>query len=184
MVTLLTYSNNVIITISLHIQLWHSQNSLFRHFQAYSMLFSNIQPCLGILRGIKTYWGIFRYYWGVWSHNQTYSELCLTFCIQPCHIQNLGLFRTPGISKSLSKLQDVHAYSEHWHSEKSLFMHFQGYLGIFRDIDAHSALFRSAKQEGRGETSPNLFQIDKSVLFWEKKALIVSIFGLNLSFKM
>ena len=36
----------------------NSQNSLFRHFQGYSGTFSNIQPCSGTLRDIKSYWGI------------------------------------------------------------------------------------------------------------------------------
>ena len=32
----------------------------------------------GIFRDIQQYLGIFRHYWGVWSHNQTYLELCVT----------------------------------------------------------------------------------------------------------
>ena len=39
--------------------------SLFRHFQAYSGAFSNIQPCSGILRDITTYWGIIEPYWAI-----------------------------------------------------------------------------------------------------------------------
>ena len=34
---------------------WHSQNSLFRSFQAYSGLFSNIKPCSDTMKEIKTY---------------------------------------------------------------------------------------------------------------------------------
>ena len=40
---------------------------------------------------------------------------------------------------------DEHAYSEPWHSQNSLFSRFQGYLGIFRDIDAYSATLTGAQ---------------------------------------
>ena len=32
-------------------------------------------------------------------------------------------------------IKDDQAYSEPWHSQNSLFKQFQGYLGLFRDID-------------------------------------------------
>ena len=35
-------------------------------------------------------------------------------------------------------VRDDHAYSESWHSQNSLLKHFQGYLSIFRDINAYS----------------------------------------------
>ena len=108
--------NNVITTISLDIfktlaylimpeaylkpcqHLWwwdilrscHSQNSLFRHLQAYSGTFSNIQPCSGIVREIKAYWGIFSYCSGILRHIQIYSFR--TLC-NPC-IYNHAIFRT------------------------------------------------------------------------------------------
>ena len=41
---------------------WYSQKSFFRHFQAYSGIFSKIEPCSGILRDIKAYSGIFEAY--------------------------------------------------------------------------------------------------------------------------
>ena len=51
--------------------------------------------------------------------------------------------------------------------------HFQRYLAIFRDIDAYSSTLTGMqlRREGAGAR------------FW-KKALIVSIFGLNFPFKM
>ena len=67
---------NVESTLSLCL-VWHSQNSLFRYFQACPEAFSNIQQYSGILMDIKAYSGIFRHYWGVWSHKYTYSELCV-----------------------------------------------------------------------------------------------------------
>ena len=74
-------NNNVLVTISRHIEspsIVSIVRTLFRYFQAYSGATSNILPCSGILRDIKGYWGTFRHYWGVWSHNQKYLELCVT----------------------------------------------------------------------------------------------------------
>ena len=75
--------------------------------------------------------------------------------IQPRHIQNPDTFRTQGIFKSLSNMQDGQSYSEAWrnnfygHSQNSLFKHFQGYLEIFRDIDANSATLTGAQLQGK-----------------------------------
>ena len=63
---------------------------------------------------------------------------------------------------------------ESWHSQNSLFKHFQGYLGIFRDI---------GKRE-RGKASLVFFENLKSVLIFERKTLTVAISGLNFPFKM
>ena len=60
---------------------------------------------------------------------------------------------------------------------RSLFEHFQGYLGIFTDIDAYSATPTDA------QLLPVL-NIKKSTLIWERKALIVSIFELKFLLKM
>ena len=56
----------------------HSQNSLFRHFQAYSGIFTNIkghsptfinvQGHLGTLRYMEAYSGIIEAYWAIFSH--------------------------------------------------------------------------------------------------------------------
>ena len=46
-------------------------------------------------------------------------------------ILNPGLFRTRGIFKRLWNMSDDQADSEPWHSQNSLFKHFQAYLGIF-----------------------------------------------------
>ena len=61
-------------------------------------------------------------------------------------------------------MQDDNAYSEPWHSHNSFFKHFQGYLGMFRNIDAYSATFTVAQREGKVETSPAPFEAKKSVL--------------------
>ena len=77
-------------------------------------------------------------------------------------------------------------YSEPWHSRNSLFKHHQGYyLGIFRDINAFSATSTGAHTTSvKGEASLALFENQKSVLIFGRKALIVSILGLNFPFKM
>ena len=135
--------------------------------QAYSRIFlhsgtfKNIQPCSGILRDIKAYWGIFRRYWGVWSHNQTYSELCVTLaCATMPYSEPWLIYNWRHLQKSAKHIRWT-AYSVPWHSQNVLFNHFQGYLGIFRDIDAYSVTLIIAQLE------------TKSFLILEKKALIV-----------
>ena len=71
-----------------------SQNSSFKHSQAYSEIFINIQAFSGISRDIKAYWGIFRH-WGILSHIQTYSKVSVALAYitmsysEPWHIQYL-----------------------------------------------------------------------------------------------
>ena len=54
---------------------------------------------------------------------------------------------------------------------------------MFRDIDAYSDTLRH-ETRGEWEASPTFFENQKGAWFWKKKALIVSIFGLNFRFKM
>ena len=51
-----------------------------------------------------------------------------------------------------------HAYSEPWYSQNSLFKHFQGYLGIFMNIDAYLATLTGVQLGDERETSPALFE--------------------------
>ena len=67
---------------------------------------------------------------------------------------------------------------------RALFNHFQGYLGIFRDIDAYWSTLTCVQLAGREEASPALLKIEKNVLILERKVLIMSIFGLNFPFKI
>ena len=55
-------------------------------------------------------------------------------------------------------MQDDQAYSELWHSQNSLFKHFQGYLGIFKDIDAYSATLTGAELEGNKGAPQTFFE--------------------------
>ena len=102
--------------------------------------------------------------------------------VQSYNIQNPGLFKTRGIFKSLSNIED-HAYSEPWHSQSRLFKYFQGCLGMFRDIDAYSAALTGMQLGRRGEVSAAHFE-KKKVLILEKMALIMSIILLNFLFKI
>ena len=77
-------------------------------------------------------------------------------------------------------MPDDQAYLKACHSQNSLLKHCQGYLGIFRDIDAYSAILTDVQLE----TSPALFENQKKCPDFGKKALIVSIIGLNFPFKM
>ena len=55
-------------------------------------------------------------------------------------------------------MEDDQAYSEPWHSKSRLFKYFQGYLGIFRDIDAYSATFTGAQLGGRGNSPLHFYE--------------------------
>ena len=70
--------------------------------------------------------------------------------IQTCHIQNPGLFKPEASSIACQTYKMSIHYSETG-TVTSLFKHFQGYLGIFRDTDAYSATHRHTTR-GRGES--------------------------------
>ena len=106
-------------------------------------MFNHVQAYWGTLRHIEAYSSVIDGYGAIIRHVRN-SALPLHI---PWHIQNHGLFRTGGIFKSLPNILDEHANSELWHSQNSLFNHFQGYLGIFRDIDAYSATLTAAQLE-------------------------------------
>ena len=101
--------------------------------------------------------------------------------------------RVRNVQNSVQSLR-IHMYSEPWHSQNSLFDHFQRYLGIFRDIDAYSATLTTHKcaTKGRDGGRPLLrgrplllfLKIAKRVTIFERKALIASIFGINFPSKM
>ena len=86
--------------------------------------------------------------------------------MEPCYIQNHGLFRAQGIFKGLSNMSDDQAYSEPWYSQNSLF---QGYLDIFKDVDACSTILTSTQLRGRGEASPAVFENQKKCSDFGKK---------------
>ena len=83
-----------------------------------------------------------------------------------------------------SNMSDDQAYTKPSHSQNSLFKHFQGYLGVFRNIDAYSATLTGVQQGGEWRPRLPFLKIEESVLIFEKKALIVSSFGLNFPFKI
>ena len=78
-------------------------------------------------------------------------------------------------------MPDDQAYSETWHSQNSLFKHFKGYLGIFRDIDGYSATLSGTQLRGRGETSRALFENRKKCPDFGKKDPDCVHFGVELS---
>ena len=55
-------------------------------------------------------------------------------------------------------MSDDQIDSEDWHSQNSLFKHFQGFLGIFRDIDAYSAKLTGVQLKGRAGGFPFPFR--------------------------
>ena len=63
-------------------------------------------------------------------------------------------------------MSDNRAYSESWYSQNSLF---QGYLGIFRDVDAYSTILTGMQLRGREEVSPGVFENQKKCSDFGKK---------------
>ena len=106
------------------------------------------------MRDIKSYSGIIEAYE---SYSDIFKTLCKHGIYEACHIQNPGTFRTRGIFKSLSNMQNDQVYSESWHSQNSLFQHFQGYLGIFSNIEVCLPILIGAKLGRVGEVSPAHF---------------------------
>ena len=94
-----------------HPKLWHIQHSIFsdiyRHIQSYS-----------VLRHISAYPDIIKTFRLILAN----SAPCVTLAYsQPCHILNLGIFRTGSLFKTLSNVDQ--AYSEPCH--RALFSHIQ-----------------------------------------------------------
>ena len=126
-----------------------------------------MQSYSGILRDIKAYWGIFRHYWGLWSHNQTYLELCITLTYTTmAYPEPWLIWKLRHLQKPVKHVRWL-AHSEPWHSQNSLFKHFQGYLHIIRDIDAYSVKLTDAQVRGRGEASCGLFDSKKVSWVWK-----------------
>ena len=150
-------------------------HSLFKHFQGYSGTFSTVEPCSGILRDIKSFWGIFRHYQGILSHFQAYSEFCVNLSIYNCsifwtyaHLESETSSKTCRTCKMIRHIQNPGII-------KTLFKHFKRYLWIFGDIDVHSGTIRRAtRREGGG--LPWFFLRIKKHPILEKKAPIMSIF--------
>ena len=69
----------------------------------------------------------------------------------------------------MSNMSDNQAYPELWHSQNSLFKHFQGYLGISRDTDGYSVTITGVQLKGGGETSFSLFKNLKKCPDFENK---------------
>ena len=115
-----------------YLELWHSQNRLFKNFQTYLGTTTNIQSCSGILRDIKhneEYSGIIKVYGAIIRH---IGNSALPLHIQLCQIQNHVLFRTRGVFKVCQTWKMI----KHIQSP-GIAKHFQGYLTIFRDIEAY-----------------------------------------------
>ena len=89
--------------------------------------------------------------------------------MQPCQIQNRRLFRTGGIYKILSNMEDDPAYSKPWHSHKVLCKYFEGYFGKFRDTDAYSVTLTGLQLRRRVKASLVFFENRKNSPEFGKK---------------
>ena len=92
------------------------------------------------MRGITVYWGIFRHYWGILSHIQTFSELCVTLGYSVVLIQNLGIFiELKASSKACRTCHMIrHIYS-------SISEDIYGYLWILMHIHPPTGIIPFAK---------------------------------------
>ena len=92
------------------------------------------------MRGITAYWGIFRHYWGILSHIQTFSELCVTLGYSVVLIQNLGIFiELKASSKACRTCHMIrHIYS-------SISEDIYGYLWILMHIHPPTGIIPFAK---------------------------------------
>ena len=70
-------------------------------------------------------------------------------------------------------MQDDRVYSKRWHSQDSLFKHFQGYLGIFRDIDAYLNILTGVQLGRREEASPASPKLKTVSCFGRKNTVYV-----------
>ena len=97
-------------------------------------------------------------YSGITEANEPYLDIFKTLSkplhIQSCHIQNLNL-EPKASSKTCQTCRMIR------HSQNSLLKHFQGYSGIFKDIDAYSATL--AQVGGSGEATLTHFLKSKKV---------------------
>ena len=106
----------------------------------------------------------------------------------PC-IYNGIIFRTlaylePEASSKICRTCKMIMHIQSKHSQNSSFKHFQGCIGIFRNIDAYSATLTGVQPGGKGRSPLPFLNIEKSLLIFKRKALIVSIIGFNFPFKM
>ena len=97
----------------------------------------------GIFRHILEYSAILHHsqiYWVVWSHIQTFETLSNPFIYNHTIFKTLAYLEPGASSKACWTCNRSCIFrTESWHCQNSLFKHFQGYLGMFRDIDAYSA---------------------------------------------
>ena len=152
-------------------------SSIFRYIQGYPAIFSHVQAYWGTLRHIQAYSGIVKKYWAI------FRTLC-----NPC-IYNRVIFRIMSHleHETSSKAFRTCKMTKHIQSPgivRSLSKHLQGYLEIFRDSHAYWSTLKGVQLGRRGaDLSCPFLKMEKNALIWEKKFLIVSIFGLNFPFK-
>ena len=121
-------------------ELWHSQQFI----QVFSGIFRNIQPCSGN--------------WGMFSHIQTYSELCVTLAFA-------AVLEPATSSKTCQRCKMIR-------HNKSLIVN-SFILGLFWYIFSHT--YRCSTT---GELSPASFwKLKKVSLFWKQRPWFCTSLG-------
>ena len=136
------------------------KKSLMQNFN-----FCAVTVCSGILRDVKPNWDLFRHYWGVFCHSQTYLELCRILACTTVPYSKLWHISSPRqLPKSVE--HDI------WTSN------ILGYTGILMHIHPYSKV----PKQVRGGL-PTLFRKSKKCFDFDKKVLIVSTIGLIFHWK-
>ena len=112
------------------------------------------------------------------SHTKTYSELLVTLTYTVMlYSELLTCLELRASSKACQTCKMTRQNSKPCYRVRTLCKHFQGYLGIFRDIDAYHSHSRGASD------SPAFFwKLKKMLRFWEKMVLIADCVHLWVKF--
>ena len=130
----------------------------------YSGIFRHIQWHSAILSHFQTYWGTLRH---VEAHSGIIEAIFRILC-------NPYIYKC-GILKTLTHLEPKASAKACWTCKmtrhiqspgivRTLCKHFQGYLGIFRDIDAYSSTLTGMQLRGRCQVSQVKFSIQNVVV--------------------
>ena len=131
---------------------------------SYSGIFANNEPCSGMLRRIKAYWGIFKHYWGI---SERFRTLCKP-CIYNCAILRTQAHLKPEVSSKVCKTCKMIRHIRSPGTVRTFYSSlFKGM--IFRDINLYSATLRCSTKEKGGSLCRSFLKIKKSAWFWKKK---------------
>ena len=108
------------------------KKSLMQNFFLH-YIFCAVTVWSGILRDVKPNWDLFRHYWGVFCHSQTYLELCIILACTTVPYSKLWHISNPRQTLKVCRTR---------------YMNIK-YFGTYRDVNAYSSILKGA-QVGKG----------------------------------